>query len=62
MILAVVTIAAIFFYLAYEFVALITERKLITTHVREMYRAYPPMVMLVGLIVGLLLGHFFWCP
>ena len=61
MVLGLVTIAVILFYLAYEFWALLTGRKLITTHVREIYRAYPPMGMLVGLIVGLLLGHFFWC-
>lgn len=60
--LGIVTVAVIFFYLAYEFWALLTGRKPITTQVRETYRAYPPMGMLVGLIVGLLLGHFFWCP
>ena len=60
MVLAVVTVAIIFFYLAYEFWAILTGRKLITTHVREAYRDHPQIGMLVGLIVGLLLSHFFW--
>jgi hypothetical protein len=61
MVLGIVTIAVGFFYLGYEFFALATGRKLITTFVREAFRAYPPMGFLVGLALGLLSGHFFWC-
>ncbi len=28
--------------------------------VRDLFYTYPPIEMLAGLVVGLLLGHFFW--
>ncbi len=28
--------------------------------VRDLFYTYPPIGMLAGLVVGLLLGHFFW--
>jgi len=62
MVLGVVTIGVVFFYLGFESFALATGRELITTKVRRAYRAYPPWGMLSGLITGLLLAHFFWCP
>lgn len=50
------------FLLAYEFFALFTGRKLVTMYVREAFAAYPPLGFLIGLIMGLLSAHFFWCP
>jgi hypothetical protein len=61
MILGIVTLAAAFFYLAYEFIALARGWKLITTYVRDGFYKYPPMGALVALGIGLLFGHFFWC-
>lgn len=62
MTLAIVSLIFAAFLLIYEFWALLTGRKLITAHVREVYQAYPPFGFLIGLGTGLLFGHFFWCP
>ena len=50
----------VIFLLIYEFFALLTGRPLVTTIIRGSVLAYPPLDFLIGLIVGLLLGHFFW--
>ena len=48
------------FLLAYEAYALFTGSKLVTTYIRELVKAYPPAGFLIGLVIGLLSGHFFW--
>lgn len=62
MVVLVPILITVGFLLAYEFFALFTGRPLVTTIIREAYAAYPPLGFLVGLISGLLLGHFFWVP
>ena len=39
-----------------------SNQKTISERVRDLFRLYPPFGFLVGLVSGLLLGHFFWCP
>lgn len=60
MIVALLFLLPIVGLLVYEFWALFTGHKLVTEYVREWFKAYPPMGVLVGFIVGLLMGHFFW--
>lgn len=60
MIVLFTVLAAAAVLLVYEFFALVTGRKLVTTMVREAYAFYPPLGFIVGLLSGLLLAHFFW--
>jgi len=61
MFLVYITVVVIAFYLVYELLALTSEKKLITTQVRDMVKRYPPAGFLIGFGMGLLSGHFFWC-
>lgn len=46
--------------LAYEFWALAKGKPTISQGVWYLYKKYPPFGFLVGLLIGLLLAHFFW--
>lgn len=48
------------FLLTYEFWALYTRNKLVTTYVREAFAAVPGVFVLMAFVVGFLCGHFFW--
>ena len=48
------------FLLTYEFYALVTHKKLVTTYVREAFAAVPGVFVLGAFVVGFLCGHFFW--
>ena len=53
-----------FFLLAYETVALATERRTLSRMMYDWNNRWPFFSTLVGLVVGGLLVHFFWqyCP
>ncbi len=56
-VLFVVSVVA---WLALEAFFLFTGQATISGRIRDLFSTYPPLGMLAGLIVGLLLGHFFW--
>lgn len=53
-------IIAVFLFAVIEGYYIHTGRATISQHIRDAYLRYPPFALLVGLVVGLLLGHFFW--
>jgi hypothetical protein len=48
--------------LLYEMYSLYTGRPTLTAMMRRADAVSPIFRLLVGLVCGLLLGHFFWCP
>lgn len=50
---------AIVMFLSIEYYAWRTNRRLITWYMR---RAPKMIVLVIGLVVGALAGHFWWCP
>lgn len=46
--------------LVYEGFALLTGRKTVSEIVWAANKAYPPLGFLVGLPLGVILGHLFW--
>jgi len=58
LILLVVLVIAVF--AIFEIFLIMTNRPTISTMIRNAYKNYPPLGFLTALIVGLLLGHFFW--
>ncbi len=57
LILFVVCVVA---WLALEAFLLATGQATVSRRGRDLFYTYPPIGMLAGLVVGLLLGHFFW--
>jgi hypothetical protein len=57
LILFVVTVIAWF---AVEFYLLFAHKPTISTRIIELYTRWPTLGLLVGLVTGLLLGHWFW--
>ncbi len=47
-------------WIALELYYILSGQATISTQVRTLFRSYPPLGMLAGLAVGLLLAHFFW--
>ena len=60
MIVLIPILLVIGFLLVYEFVAMGTHQKLVTTYFREAFAAVPGVFMVAALLVGILFGHFFW--
>lgn len=58
--LATMIVIAIVVFGAFEFYLIWQGKPTISSMIRKWFSHYPPLGMLVGLIVGLLLGHFFW--
>jgi hypothetical protein len=56
----VLTIATLAAWFALEFVYVLNGKPSISDQVVTLFRQWPPFGMLVGLVVGLLLGHWFW--
>lgn len=53
-------LSAVGFLLAYEFYAIFTGKKLVTTYFREAFAAVPGVFVLIALVLGYVMGHFFW--
>lgn len=53
-------LATVVAWLALELWFVYTHRPTISERVRDLYRRWPPLGLLSGLVVGLLLGHLFW--
>lgn len=60
MIVLFTVLAAVTILLVYEFFALFTGKPLVTTIIRDAYRAAPGPFMVVAFLMGVLFGHFFW--
>lgn len=58
--LAILFVITIIVYAIFEIFLILTDRPTISTMVRNAYKNYPPLGFLVALVVGLILGHFFW--
>ena len=52
----------IFLLLVFETWALFTGNKPITDYVRPAVHAYPGAAFVIAIVIGMLLGHFFWGP
>jgi len=48
--------------LAYETWALLTNHTPISDYIRSAVHAYPGYAFVIAVVVGILLGHFFWGP
>lgn len=57
-------LTAVAVLLVYEFWALKTDHRTLSRAMRNAFDAWPFFGVLVGLIAGILLAHFFWawCP
>ncbi|HSE44004.1 MAG TPA: hypothetical protein VLA89_01610 [Gemmatimonadales bacterium] len=56
----IVGVLALVAFTAIEAYYLHTNQATISEHIRTFFLRYPPAGLLVGLVVGLFLGHFFW--
>jgi len=59
-ILAILVVVTIFVYAIFEIYLIMTGKPTISSMVRKAAMEYRPLGFLVGLVVGLILGHFFW--
>jgi hypothetical protein len=48
--------------LVYESWALLTNHTPISDYIRSAVHAYPGYAFVIAVVVGILLGHFFWGP
>lgn len=56
----IVALVAVVAFFAIEIRYIMRGEPTISQHVREAYLSYPAWGFLAGLVLGLLLGHFFW--
>ncbi len=54
--------AVITLLLAFESWALLTNHTPITEYIRPAVHAYPGIAFVIAVVIGILLGHFFWGP
>jgi len=54
-------IVAALFWGALEVFLIATNRETISGRIRRYVKEYPPLGFLIGLGLGLMCGHFFWC-
>jgi hypothetical protein len=57
-----VLFGVIFIALVFESWALLTDNKPITDYIRPGVHAYPGWAFVIGVVIGVLLGHFLWGP
>lgn len=48
--------------LAFESWALLTGNKPISDYIRPAVHSYPGVAFVIAVVIGMLLGHFFWGP
>ena len=53
-------LATVVAWLGLELYFVFTKQPTISERVRDLYRQWPALGLLSGLVIGLLLGHFFW--
>jgi hypothetical protein len=56
----IVGVVAVIAFTLIEAYYIMTGQATISQHIRDAFVRYPPLGLLVGLVVGLFLGHFFW--
>ena len=57
LVLAIITLVV---WLVLEFALVLTGQPSISTQIVNLFEQWPPFGMLFGLVVGLLMGHWFW--